>query len=72
MAHGYQQRLRLGLEADVRNMTHMVVASELPVLLSTANGETSVDTEIVLRVKELDEVIKPYVLESTPSVLPVG
>ena len=41
-------------------------------MLATANGVTSVDDEIALRVEALDETIKPFVLESTPSVLTVG
>ena len=64
--------LDLVSKSDVRNMKHMIVASENPVMLATANGVTSVDEEIALRVEALDETIKPFVLESTPSVLTVG
>ena len=64
--------LDLVSKSDVRNMKHMVVSSENPVMLATANGITSVDQEIALRVEALDETIKPFVLESTPSVLTVG
>ena len=64
--------LDLVSKSDVRNMKHMVVASENPVMLATANGVTTVDEEIALRVEALDETIKPFVLESTPSVLTVG
>ena len=44
-----------------------------PIRFSTANGTTNLTTTILpLSLKELGEVIEPYILDSTPPVITVG
>ena len=43
-----------------------------PVNMETANGMTHADQVVPLVIGELEEIIEPYLLESTPDVLSVG
>ena len=57
---------------DIAPMKHLIVSSDAPLQLWTANGYSSVDQEIALEVKLLGERIKPYVVRSSPAVLSIG
>ena len=43
-----------------------------PQFMSTANGVIEVNEVTELRIRNFDEVITPFVLESTPDILSVG
>ena len=43
-----------------------------PATLATANGVVEADTTIAMQVKQLEDNIDPYLLDSTPDVLSVG
>jgi hypothetical protein len=57
---------------DFAPMKHLIVSSDAPLQLWTANGFSSVDKEIALEVTLLGEKIKPYVVQSSPAVLSIG
>ena len=46
--------------------------ANIPITFVTASGSTPATEYLQLHIGELDEVIEPYVLASTPAVLSVG
>ena len=58
-------------DIDVRHLPNAEPTSH-PLVLSTANGTTTVDKEIIMQVGPLGEHIYPLLLPSTPPVLSVG
>ena len=56
----------------IENMKHLVTKSENPLSFCTANGESSADNEVLLKITALKEVTKPYVLDGSPALLSVG
>ena len=53
-------------------ISDQIKASKPPLTFSTANGATDATEDICLKLDELGEDIEPYVLPSTPAVLPIG
>ena len=57
---------------EVESLKAMFRKAGIPIMFQTAGG-ASLGTECLeLHIGELDEVIEPYILASTPAVLSVG
>ena len=57
---------------DVANMSHLITKTATPLPITTANGESSVDKEIWLKLTAFKQIVKPFVLDGSPAVLSVG
>ena len=57
---------------ELKGLKRLIRQAGIPLNFSTANGEVPASECADLFVKELNETVEPYVLESTPAVLSVG
>ena len=57
---------------EARQAKLKLEVSDTPMRFQTANGDTCGDMVAPFRIKELGEMVKPYVLQETPSVISIG